>query len=238
MNITIFKKANKIKKLRTKLIKKLKYNNGYSILRSSKTLIENEYLMGLAKEYDEYGYMSQGLGEELDRLFEDDSYIIGIHRTGYTHMDSEMISSIFNEGLVNNGHLMSSGVINSQPNIERTVTLFKNFTILNGQLKAANGYKGSEGCIIVKIPKSYLGKSDGEIKPIYYQSNTNLNLLPEFIYGYVPVNKDGVLDDLRHNPNYKDIHTYDNENLIYDSQAIAFDKRNSIDLDEEKPAKK
>ena len=42
--------------------------------------------------------------------------------------------------------------------IEKTVSIYQDFTILSGQLKASFGYKNSQGCIIVKIPKSYLGK--------------------------------------------------------------------------------
>ena len=99
--------------------------------------------------------MSQKLGEELDKLFENKDYVIGIHRTGYNYMSEEMINSIFNKGLINNGHIMQGGMAGNF-DIEKTVSIFNDFTVLNGQLKAAHGYKGSQGCIIVKIPKSYL----------------------------------------------------------------------------------
>lgn len=230
MKIAFFKRNKEKENLRMKLIKELTYDHGYSILRSSKTLREHEYMMNLSKQYDEYGYMSEELGEELDSLFLDDDYIVGIHRTGYTPMDDKMVNTVFNEGLINNGHIMQGGNTGTQ-SIERTVSLFYDFPLLNGQLKAAHGYKGSEGCVVVRIPKSYLGKKDGEIKPIYYKKDTTVRLLPEFIYGYIPLKKDGVLGDMIHNPNYKDEHYLDNENLLYEESAIIKARKEGISLE-------
>ncbi len=231
MGIKFFKKD--LKKYRLKLSKKLKGNGGYSILRSSKSLNENEVLIDLSKEYDEVGYMPQELGEELDHLFLADDYIIGIHRTGYTPMDDEMISSTFSKGLINNGDVMQGafGSFGSYINIEKTVTICSNFPILNIQLKSANSYKGSDGCIIIKIPKSYLGKKDGDLKPIYYNDNGQIKLLPEFIYGYVKVDSEGKISNIIHNPNYSDIHDLDNTNLLYDSSALDKAKRQGINLE-------
>lgn len=97
MKFNLFKKGKNLYKLRIKLIKEIENNHGYSILKSSKSLKEHEYMFNLSKNYDNYGYMSQGLGDELDNMFLDDSYIVGIHRTGYTYMDSDTIDKIFNE---------------------------------------------------------------------------------------------------------------------------------------------
>lgn len=232
MKINFFKKSKDLSKLRSKLVKEIGYDHGYSILRSSESLKEHEYMFNLSKEYDNYGYMSQELGEELDRLFLDDSYIVGIHRTGYTYMDDLTIEKIFSEGLINNGHIMSGGMDGTQ-DIEKTVSLFYDFSILNGQLKAAHGYKGSEGCIVVRIPKSYLGKEDGEIKPIYYKKDSTVRLLPEFIYGYIPTKENGVLGEIVRNPNYKDVHDLDNVNLLYEDSALIRARKNGIDLKSE-----
>lgn len=229
MKITFFKKSKNLSKLRSKLVKEIGYEHGYSILRSSESLKEHEYMFNLSKGYDNYGYMSQELGEELDGLFLDDSYIVGIHRTGYTYMDEATINKIFNEGLINNGHIMSGGMAGTQ-DIEKTVSLFYDFPILNGQLKSAHGYKGSEGCLVVKIPKSYLGKEDGEIKPIYYKKDSTIRLLPEFIYGYIPTNENGVLGDMIHNPNYREIHELENVNLLYEDSAVIRARKNGVEL--------
>lgn len=230
MAFSIFKKKKDIESMRIKLIKELTYTHGYSILRSSNTLIDdNEFMLNLAKQYDEYGYMSEELGRELDSLFQDKDYVIGIHRTGYNYMDDNMINSIFNKGLINNGHMMQGANVGSQ-DMEKTVSLFNDFVILNGQLKAAHGYKGSQGCVIVKIPKSYLGKSNGDIKPIYYIDGSITKLLPEFIYGYIPVDKEGKLGEIQHNPNYSDTHNLNNVNLLYEESAIYKAKREGIEL--------
>lgn len=231
MPLKLFKRKKDIESMRAKLIKELTFTHGYSILKSSNTLREdNEYILNLAKQYDELGYMSENLGSELDNLFVAQDYIVGIHRTGYTHMNKDVIQSIFNKGLINNGHIMQGGM-SGNCDIENTVTLFSDFTIFNGQLKVAQGYKGSEGCIIVKIPKSYLGKSQGDIKPIYYKEGNINRLLPEFIYGYVPIiDVNGVLGSIQRNPNYKDQHNLDNPNLIYDDSVFYKAKREGISL--------
>lgn len=124
---------------------------------------------------------------------------------------------------------MSGGMSGTQ-DIEKTVSLFYDFPILNGQLKAAVGYKNSEGCILVKIPKSYLGKEDGEIKPIYYKKDSSVRLLPEFVYGYIPVGKDGKLGEIIHNPNYTENHDLDNVNLMYENSAVIKARKEGIDL--------
>ena len=189
-------------------------------------------MFNLSKGFDNYGYMSQELGEELDGLFLDDNYMVGIHRTGYTPIDDLTIDKIFNEGLINNGHIMSGGMDGTQ-DIEKTVSLFYDFPVLNGQLKAAHNYKGSEGCIVVRIPKSYLGKEEGEIKPIYYKKDSYVRLLPEFIYGYIPTDKNGVLGEIIRNPNYKDVHNLDNVNLLYEDSAFNRARKNGINLNGE-----
>lgn len=230
MLFNLFKNKKEIETMKIKLMKELTYTHGYSILKSSNTLRESDsFLVDLAKRVDEYGYMSEELGQELDNLFKDDNYIIGIHRTGFNNMNDSMINEIFNNGLINNGHIQQGGMDGSQ-SIEKTVSLFYDFTLMNMQLKQAFGYKNSEGCMIIKIPKSYLGKADGDIKPIYYKDDKGVRLLPEFIYGYIPVEKDGILGDLIHNSNYKDIHNLNNTNLLYEESAFYKAKREGIDL--------
>ena len=230
MKINFFKKAEDLYKLKNKLIKDLSYSHGYSILRSSKTLKDNKFLLELARDYDEVGFMSQELGEELDSLFLDDNYTVGIHRTGYNIMDDKMIQTIFREGLINNGHIMSGAVSGTQ-DIDKTVSMFKDFTLMNGQLKSASGYKNSLGCIIVKIPKSYLGEKEGDIQPIYYKKDGIVHLLPEFIYGYIPVSDNGVLKEIIRNPRYKDVHTLESNNLLYEDTVLVRAQQKGINLE-------
>lgn len=227
--INILKKLKKDKKI--KVVKDFSYDasHGYSVFMSSETLNRsNDYIVDLAKDYDSRGYMSLELGKELDDLYKADDYIIGIHRTGYTDITNNTLNDIFNKGLINNGHIMSGGN-SGTTDIEKTVTLIYDITVLSGQLKAASGYKNSQGCILVKIPKSYLGKKEGEVKPIYYNDGSLMRLLPEYIYGYIPVS-DNRVGDIVHNKNYKDIHNYNNEGLVYDDSAYYKLKRQGIDL--------
>lgn len=213
MNFKFFNKKNLNNFKRMKLLKQISPNNGYSILRSSKTLdYTNEILLEMAQECDEYSYMSEELGTELDSLFTDDNYVIGIHRTGYTYMNDQMINEYFTKGLINNNHSMQ-GVVTEFSNIENTVTVTRNITFLIGQLKLAHNYKGSQGCMIVKIPKCYLNRPEGELRSIYYDNGTTLNLLPEFIYGYIPVDLEGNLGPIIYNPNYSDEHHLNNESV-------------------------
>ena len=106
--------------------------------------------------------------------------------------------------------------------IKKTVDLFYDPILLNGAIKSANRYKSSAGSIIIKIPKSYLGLEDGEIRPIYYKDGNSNKLLPEYIYAYLPVSGEGILGEIVHNPNYTDEHNYidSEDNLLYESKAI------------------
>lgn len=173
------------------------------------------YLKELAKETDEVGFISKKLGIELELLFDED-YVIGIHRTGYSNITGEVIEDVFNNGLINNQDNML-GVNNSNKgiNTEKTITFLQSNLLLINQLKAAHKYKTSDGVFLVKIPKSYLGRDTKDSKPIYFGNR----LLPEFIYGYIPVTGSTV-HDIIGNDNYLDIHDYQNDGLTYDSDAI------------------
>lgn len=201
----------------------------YTLIKSPYLNKKNKMLVQLAKQYDGFGYMSNDLGTEIEALFSDDSYIVGIHRTGYSIVDEDYLKDVFNRGLINNMDLLQGGICldDNYLDIRKTVDLFYDPIVINGPLKAANRYKESAGCIIVKIPKSYLGMEDGEVKPIYYKDGTSTKLLSEYVYGYVPVSKDGTLGDLIHNPNYTDDHIYiDSEDtLLYESKAISRSRR-------------
>lgn len=214
MNINIFKKNNV---------------QQYRLVKSPCLNKKNKMLVQLAKQYDGFGYMSLELGKEIEELFKDNSYIVGIHRTGYSVVDEEYLKEVFNRGLINNMDALQGGVHLDEDylDIKKTVDLFYDPIVMNGPLKAANRYKQSSGCIIVKIPKSYLGLEDGEIKPIYYKDGVSTKLLPEYVYGYIPVIKDGVLGDIVHNPNYVDQHIYIDaeETLFYESKAIIRKRR-------------
>ena len=209
MKISIFKKKDQ---------------NQYRLIKSPYLNKKNKMLVQIAKQYDGFGYMTTDLGRELENLYKDDSYIVGIHRTGYSEVNEDYLKEIFNRGLINNMDSLQGGFYTDKDylDIKKTVDLFYDPILLNGAIKSANRYKSSAGSIIIKIPKSYLGLEDGEIKPIYYKDGNSNKLLPEYIYGYLPVSGEGILGEIVHNPNYTDEHTYiDSEGtLLYESKAI------------------
>lgn len=228
MKIHFFKRAKDIKREKTRLdfMRDLDYSSshGYSIIKSSKSLQEQEFLMQISKNYDEYGYMTQELGEELDNLFLDDNYIIGIHRTGYTTVTNDVLEDIFN-----NGHAMY-GAPTGQLDIDKTVSICREFPVLCGQLKSSHGYKGSEGCILVRIPKECLEETDKPPMPMYYNHNGTTRLIPQYIYGYVPVDKDGNLGNIHRNPNYQEM-VIQNENLLFEDRVSIKARRNGYNID-------
>jgi hypothetical protein len=95
------------------------------------------------------------------------------------------------------------------------------FITMNAELKLAHNYKGSSGCFIIKIPASYIGMGDGEVKPIYFKDKEGIKLLSEYIYGYISCNEKGELGNIIHNPNYTDEHIYidSEDSLLYETRA-------------------
>lgn len=186
--------------------------NGYSKRKT------HPYIYEIAKGYDKYGFMSKELGMELSALFED-GYKVGIHRTGHTIIGPKTIADVFHNGLINNGDTMI-GSVNDDGWIDSsdTITFFNDFLIMNGQIKVANKYKNSQGVFVVKIPTAYLERTNEYAKPIYFMGNEP-RLLPEYIYGYIPVDKNGRCGDIIRNPLYKNVHFYKHNGLYYDSNT-------------------
>ena len=163
----------------------------------------------IAQDWDKVGYMSMEVGKELEKLYTDETYAIGLHRCPLTN-----INPIFNEGIINNSIMHEE-----LPNLEYTVSMISDLAVMHASLKSTYDYKGAKGAFIIKIPKSYIDKEDGDIKPIYYQKeNGFVYLLPEFIYGYIPCEESSIKEFIL-NPNYRDVHTYSNEGYIYDSSV-------------------
>lgn len=192
-------------------------NKSYKLTKEN--IIPNRYYKKLAKQYDKMGYLDVNIGRELSLLFNED-YAVGIHRTGYSRADSNYLYDVFYNGLINNGDLMQGVAQNDYISIGKTVSIYSNPIIAVGQIKSACRYKDSDGVIIVRIPKSYIGLKNGEIKPIYYKENNgNTRLLPEYIYGFLPV-MNGNVGRLIRNPNYTNTHDYENDGVYYESDVL------------------
>lgn len=181
----------------------------------------NNRYMEIVKDWDSTGFIDKTLGEELQSIIDSEDYVLGIHRTGCTRITPDIkdynLKNIFSHGLYNNGDFMS-GANNGKYDIEKTVSLIRDPLFLGMTLKTVDDYKNSNGCVVVKIPKSYIGEKSGNIMPIYYLENSLVRLCPEFIYGYIPVVNHRAEKIIR-NPNYKDQHYTINENSAYDQRV-------------------
>ena len=243
MKIKFFDKINYFKNhlLRIRLIKQLGYDktHGYSLLRYSKlldyfeTVKSGDWFLKQAYDYDKFGYMSKQLGDELEQQFMDEDYVMGIHRTGHTVMNNEQINDFFYNGLGNFGKVEQGCNDSICFNIENTVSIFNKFQYLISQIKATNGYKGSDGCILLKIPKSGLELNNDKPIPLYQVINGDSFIKPEFIYGYLPVDNKGNVGELIHNPNYLDNHTLSSNNAAYEQSVVSSAERILFDIYEQ-----
>lgn len=164
------------------------------------------------KEINSYGYMSENLGRELEELFKDVGYIkengekiflgydVGIHLTGFTILTEEIIGEIFEKGLNNNGGAMQVGMkITEAPNLTSTLTFTSDIILAVNHLKKGHSYKYSQGAFIVKIPHEFQKYYE---QAQYFDGDT-YRILPNYIYGFVPLKGDGIVGELIKNPNYK-----------------------------------
>lgn len=184
----------------------------------------NKWIKELAKEYDEVSTITNEVAEELKGVCDFSKYAIGIHRTGYSSVTPEYLNDVFNNGLINNGDAMQ-GVDCKYVDLEKTVSLVENYTILIGLLKTGHNYKDSDGMLLIKIPKEDIDYLNSDRKAIFFNDNGTARLLPEYIYGYIPSDKNGNIDRIIHNYNYKDNHNYSDEGLLRNCDQIS--KNNS-----------
>ncbi len=77
--------------------KKNKYGNKKSYLE-----LVNDNLA----EQNKKGYMDANVENELLKIFSDNNYVIGVHKTGYTPINNDVINDIFLNGLYSNGQVL------------------------------------------------------------------------------------------------------------------------------------
>lgn len=176
---------------------------------------QSEIYREIAEGYDDISTITNKVAYELKEVCDFDNYVIGIHRTGYSNVTPEFLDDVFQNGLINNGHSML-GVQDDYMDLERTVSIISDFTLLVGVLKTGHNYKNSQGMLLVKIPKEYVDKKSPNRKPIYFRSEVSPRLLPEYIYGYIPSDREGNITEIIHNENYRDVHDYENDGLLYE----------------------
>lgn len=176
----------------------------YNIKKSREYINYSRHMRELAKEYDKIGntLVSENLGYELESIFEE-GYIIGMASSNYRDSD---LNFLFTHGL----EIASSDISLYFNLLNRFPFFWKQFKMANTKL------------ILVKIPEDYIGYAinSEDAKPIYIERENKYYLLPEFIYGQIDCHKDFISSsDLIKNPNYKNKHDYDINNLVYDDNV-------------------
>lgn len=178
----------RIEKLTNKYYIPKRFKNAKMVFGSNNKKIVNYY----NKIYNEMQYqVSKETGKYLEKLFDDDNYMLGIHRTNASC-----------EEIFKNGIKMRSNEFSCNVQISGYLPF------LLQQIKYCEEYKFSTGCFIVQIPKN-------NNKPIYFVNNGEYYLLPEYIAGYIPVSNQ-ICGEIIKNPNFNEIHDYQFEGLEYD----------------------
>lgn len=213
MKIQIFKKADNTQ---YKLIKS-------DFLKQKKKMkdIDFKYYAHLASAYDSIGYLDESVGKELENLFADSEFVIGIHYTGRTVVSEDYLHDTFSYGLSVREFKNKEEVDTTDLSIDEAVTLCFDPVHLIGKIKTAHEYKDSKGCVIIKIPKSYLGLEEGPIQPIYYLDDLKIRIIGECVYGYIPVSKLGKVEKIFHNSYYSNRHSNpETIGTFYDSALL------------------
>ena len=179
----------------------------------------NKMLKNIIKEqndcYKNVQYkIPEQTGKMLQSIYESNDYYLMIHRTDY-HI-SQIMKYTFQKGIV-----MRS------TDYTCNLSKYKHFPTILEQIMICNQYKNSQGCVIVKIPKNL-------DLPIYYEndnymiSTSVLCLLPEYVYGYIPV-KDSNVGEIILNPLYQDTHDYNPDGLYYDEKLTPLQYKQQIE---------
>lgn len=160
------------------------------------------------------GKIDKKIGKTLEALYnyENDKYMIGIHRT------SSLKNNIFEKGI----EYKNSTYIHDH------VQMFDNFPFMLREIMLCENYKLSRGCFIVKIPREAIKGMEDTAEPIYYKNQDDkIYLRPEFICAYVPVeNKEikGIeFNELSHDKLYTaSTMFYQDESVEQNSKSYGF----------------
>lgn len=162
----------------------------------------------------EPGNISQSVLDYLIPMLSEDHVLFGIHRIGVAGIDDA--KSIFERGF-----LMSGGGLNvvqqGGVSLEQNFSIYADNSELLNQLMYANGYKGSKGSIIIRIPDEDVKENkmfsdtvtdelitveeDGKMVSKTVQ-NIKRYLKSEYIVGYAPVDENFNVEKFILNPHY------------------------------------
>lgn len=149
----------------------------------------------ILNSWDNYGDMSEELGNWLEKLINKEDIQVGIHRTGGYGMidpddiyDSSLLYDIFDKGLYITGDI-GSGVDHKGQIIPPNKNISPLNNILDGVMYAKNSYKHSTGGVITAIPSEYVTASydlkKGAEQEIYTKVDNQWTLKPEYLVGFI-----------------------------------------------------
>lgn len=145
-----------------------------------------EIIYELYKDWDSESQIPLEIGNEIESMINDPNYIFGIHRTYVFQEDiinSNLVQSVFHEGLINNGDL-SSGAYSSCPSPSKTISFIDN--MLNACILLKSSYKNSNIAIICLFPQKYFDKNKNILEE-------HINDIYDFIDGIPHIKTDYIL---------------------------------------------
>jgi len=150
----------------------------------------------MINQTNNYGFISEELGNQLISFLSDDTkntYIKTVH--------SSNVESIFNEGIRCLGNASSGGLDTKplQPTsilLKDTISSVDELLFLVNTLKGAYGHSQGlnpiDGTLLIQIPKETSYEDT-----FYYNDDTKtFNIKPEFIKGFIPVDKNYNVSDI------------------------------------------
>lgn len=161
-----------------------------------------ESIYEMISSWEEKCNIPYDFGVALDQVASEE--VVMIHRTNLNFdkdseglQNNDVLYNIMNDGLVNTGHLHSSGTItNGASDLTLTMTPLKG---LSGYINLVSSYKSNDTTIIAAFPKDLVDE-DGHIKDmsrcceIYDVVNDQLAVKPKFLRGAI-LKKNNGLDE-------------------------------------------
>lgn len=188
---------------------------------------EKEWYESVSRTVD--GKVPKELAEKLIKENSDPNYTILIHRTSQVDVET-----VFHNGVYITGGNNLASV---------TDRYDSNFDLISNIAHAASYKEKSDKaiCVIMKVPNIALNYVVGKTKPILMELDymaedggillSNMHqttLLPEYILGAVQYENRKIIG-FKENENYKNIHDYQNDGLVFPSETIEdYKQKNNI----------
>ena len=155
-----------------------------------------EIVYDILSGWDKECKIPKDVGEFLNQISNDPENAVAIHRTHMYEESNVLIEKIAKEGLINNGHIMSSGAGGGIPSLSLTLSPLVGMT---GFINLVGSYKNNNLTVIYSFPTNLVDKetlefkNDDAIKQVYDFKN-RVYIKPEYIVGAIVKGKNGELD--------------------------------------------